>query len=172
MTDLQPVKVIDIIENFKELRLEVLKLFGKYSNNGNQIILQTNKEGNEDWYSGIGRVEDLPNKIEDDYVHIQPSLKGSLIEKYILKYKGYRTRIMNLPPRQVYTVHADATKRIHIPIISNKHSWMVWPHNNYCVHLKEGFSYETDTTVVHTAFNGSMNAHRLHIVMCVDNQLT
>jgi hypothetical protein len=172
MNKVQPVKVVEVIKDFKELRAEILELYNKYGNDSNQIILQTNKEGVEDWYSGIGRVEDLPEKIEDDYVHIQPSLKGSLIEKYILKYKGFRTRIMNLPPKVVYTVHADSTKRIHIPILSNKHSWMIWPHYDYCIQLKEGFSYETDTTLVHTAFNGSPMSHRMHIVMCVDNPLT
>lgn len=172
MKKIQAVKIIEVVKDFKALQTEVLDLFHKYSKEENQIILQTNKEGIEDWYGGIGRVEDLESKIEDDYVHIQPSLKGSLIEKYILKYNGFRTRIMNLPPKVVYTVHADATKRIHIPIITNKHCWMIWPHNDYCIQLKEGFSYETDTTLTHTAFNGSPMSHRIHIVMCVDNQPT
>lgn len=167
-----PLKIIEVIKDFKELRAEVLEIFKNHGIDQNQIILQTNKEGTEDWFSGIGRVEDLEGKIEDDYVHVQPSLKGSLIEKYILKYNGFRTRIMNLPPKVVYTVHADATKRVHIPIVSNKHSWMIWPHHDYCIQLKEGFSYETDTTLIHTAFNGSPMSHRMHIVMCVDNQPT
>jgi hypothetical protein len=168
----QPVKTINIVDDFNKLRFEVLDLFAKHGKQENQIILQSNKEGVEDWYTGIGRVEDLKEKEEDDYVHIQPSLKGSLIEKYILKYNGFRTRIMNLPPKTVYTVHADATKRIHIPIVTNKHSWMTWPHINYCIQLKEGLIYETDTTIAHTAFNGSLTSHRIHIVMCVDNPPT
>ena len=169
---IQPVKIINIVKDFNELRSEVLDLFAKYGKDKNQIILQTNQKNVEDWHTGVGRVEDLKEKIENDYMHIQPSLKGSLIEKYILKFKGFRTRIMNLPPKTVYTVHADATKRIHIPIITNKHCWMTWPHNNYCIQLKEGLIYETDTTIVHTAFNGSLTSHRIHVVMCVDNPPT
>jgi hypothetical protein len=171
---MKSVKLLEIIKDFQELKKEVLDVFYKNirEENSTQIMCQTNQPGVEDWYTGVGRVESLENKHEDDYFHIQPSLKGSLIEKYILKYNGFRTRIMSMPPKSVYTVHADNTPRIHIPIVTNEHCWMVWPFEQECHHLNESFSYLTDTKKIHTAFNGSLTSHRIHIVMCVDNPPT
>lgn len=162
--------LIDEVKDFRKLKEEVLDCIEKHSIPGEsntQFMLQTLKEGEEDWHTGVGRIEDLDVKLEDDYVHIQPSLKGSKIEEVLKRYNGYRARIMIMHPRNVYTVHADFTKRIHIPIVTNMNCWMVWPFNQRCFQLKAGYAYETDTTKRHTFFNGDMSETRIHIVMCI-----
>jgi hypothetical protein len=164
------LKLLDECENFALFKEEVLTAIKTHSRKGednSQFMLQTLEEGQEDWHTGVGRVEQLEVKMENDYVHIQPSLKGTMIEKMLLKYNGYRARIMVMHPRNVYTVHADSTARIHIPVVTNMNCWMVWPFNQRCYQLKAGYVYQTDTTKRHTFFNGDMTQTRIHIVMCI-----
>jgi hypothetical protein len=160
------VKFLEPVEQFNQLRHEILNIVSHRLDNNNQIILQTLDESVEDWYCGIGKVAKLQNFVESDYKFIQPSLKGSVIETVIKKYGGYRTRIMNMLPKSCYSVHSDNSYRIHIPITTNSHSWMVWPKNQYCYSLHEGNAYWTNTKVEHSFFNGAMSS-RLHLVMCV-----
>lgn len=71
-----------------------------------------------------------------------------------------------MPPRKCYSVHQDPTPRLHIPIITNEHCWMVWPKDQFCVHLNEGYVYWTNTQKYHSFLNGGTE-DRIHIVMCV-----
>lgn len=166
MTKTELVKILGPANNFTKLRQEVLECFEKYSNGNNQIMLQTLQEGVEDWCTGVGSIEKLNIKQEDDYLHIQPSLKGSLIEELILGLKGYRTRIMRMKPISCYSVHKDFSPRVHIPITTNAESFMIWPIHQVTTQLKPGIIYWTDTTKSHTAINGG-DTDRIHIVTCI-----
>jgi hypothetical protein len=159
-------KLIGVVENFSLLKDEVLALASERLTDQNQISLQTSVEGVEDWYSGIGQADKLRYTFETDYKFIQPSLKSSSLEKVINKYEGYRARVMNLCPRSCYSIHSDYSYRIHIPIVTNLQSWMVWPAVQEMCRMEEGYAYWTNTKAGHTAFNGSLE-NRLHIVMCV-----
>jgi hypothetical protein len=160
------INAINKIEDIEQLQNEVFKILQKFPYE-NQLMLQTLDQGVEDWLTGVGTVEGLENKIEKDYVHLQPSLAGSLIEHYVNLYGGFRSRIMIIPPKQCYTVHADKTVRIHIPIVTNEHCWMIWPYDQKCYQLKPGVAYKTNTTKRHTFFNGDNEKSRIHIVMCI-----
>ena len=164
------LKHLDEVKNFDKLKQEVLDAIKQHSVAGgdnSQFMLHTLAEEVEDWHTGVGRVEDLDVKLENDYIYVQPSLKGTMLESLLKKYNGYRARIMIMPPRSVYTVHADFTERIHVPITTNMNAWMVWPFNQRCYQLKAGYVYKTDTTKRHTFFNGDMTQTRIHIVMCI-----
>lgn len=165
---METIRVLEVFDELEALKTEVMDIYLAHKNQENQVILQTNVEGVEDWHTGVGQVEHLENKLENDYVHIQPSLKGSLLEKYITKYGGFRTRIMGMTTKSSYSVHSDFTSRVHIPIVTNFHAWMIWPHLHKCHHLRAGVIYWTDTTKKHTAINGSLTDERIHVVMCVD----
>lgn len=165
------VKLIKEQIDFEKLKLEVLDSLEKYAGEENQIILQTLQEGLEDWHTGVGKVEQLDVKMENDYFHIQPSLAGTELEKIMKRYSAFRTRIMRMPPKFCYSVHEDATPRIHIPIVTNNQAWMVWPYESKTILLREGLTYWTDTTRHHTFFNGS-DDYRIHLVMCVDGLVT
>jgi len=104
--------------------------------------------------------------VERAYNCIQPELKGTLIEHYLEKYKVHRSRIMLMSPRSCYSVHRDSTQRIHIPIVANQQAWMVWPFENQCHRFEEGSVYQTDTTKLHSFFNGS-EEDRIHLVCCL-----
>jgi hypothetical protein len=153
---------------FVVLKNEVQNLLAELAYENNQIICQSCIENDNNWYTGIGSIEELEIKEERSYKFINESLKDTQIEKLIKKHNGFRTRIMVMPPRQCYSIHADPTPRIHIPIITNDQCWMVWPTKSSCFQLKEGNVYWTNTKIPHTFINGSKDESRVHIVMCID----
>jgi hypothetical protein len=154
------------IDNFEILVKEVMNLIDTVNFEKNQIICQNLKEHADDWKSGIGRIEELADQEERNYNQINSKLKGSYIEKLIVQHSAYRTRIMMMSPRQCYSVHADPSQRIHIPIVTNDQCWMIWPKFNSCNQLQTHRAYLTDTTKPHTFINGGTE-DRIHIVMCV-----
>ena len=162
--------LLNRVENFKELCLEVESIIEKFGQDKTQIICQTLEEGVEDWVTGTGKVSELAVTDETQYKYIQPSIHGSVLESIILKHQAFRTRIMIMPGRSSYSVHKDRTPRIHIPIITNLDSWMIWPFKQHCRRLDAGFAYWTDTTQNHTFLNGSLET-RIHLVMCVNSIL-
>jgi hypothetical protein len=162
------IKEIEKIDNFKQLQEEVLDLIKQVEFKGNQIICQGLPTDPADWHTGIGRIEELEDKREQEYSVLNPTLVGSCLARIIEKYQGFRTRIMSMTPRQCYSVHYDPTPRIHIPIITNPEAWMVWPFHNECHRMPTGSIYWTDTTKPHTFINGYTEC-RIHIVMGIQN---
>ena len=78
-----------------------------------------------------------------------------------------RTRIMKMKPKTCYYWHHDKTKRLHIPIETHEHCFLLL--DNDRIHLPaDGTAYEVDTTVNHTALNCS-KIDRIHIVGVIKN---
>lgn len=161
------VKLIEPVIDFALLSKEVKDIVSTLGQNVGQIMCQTAVDGVEDWQTGTGKVSNLPNKLENQYKYIQPSLKNSYISTIIDQYNGFRTRIMMLSSRKCYSVHYDLTPRIHIPIVTNQDCWMIWPYENSCNILEKGNIYWTDTTKYHTFINGGLT-ERIHLVLCVN----
>lgn len=160
------VKLIEPVENFEQLRSEILNVVDTVQ--GSQIMCQGLANNPEDWTTGSGRIKQLDNNNERDYNVINPQLKGTVLEYYIKRYNGFRTRIMIMPEKHCYSIHPDLTPRIHIPIVTNNQAWMIWPYSNQCHRLSEGNVYWTDTRKFHTFINGS-TVKRIHLVICVNN---
>jgi hypothetical protein len=154
------------IDNFQLLQNEIEHIIQKVGFEKNQIICQSLKDNPNQWHLGIGSIEQLEEKEEQQYNQLHTDLVGSYLEKIINQHKGYRTRIMLMPPRHCYSIHADPTKRIHIPIITSDQCWMIWPKSNACYRLETTLCYITDTTQPHTFINGGLE-NRIHLVMCV-----
>jgi hypothetical protein len=156
------------IEDFQTLKSEIENIIQKVGFEKNQIICQSLETNPNQWHLGVGSIEELEEKEERRYEKIHDELSGSYLEKIINQHKGFRTRIMLMPPRQCYSIHADPTKRIHIPIITNNQCWMVWPKHSACHQLNVDRAYITDTTQPHTFINGGLEP-RIHLVMCIPN---
>ena len=166
-------KVVNILgpaDRFSDLKSEILTLVEKHADERNQVICQTKKPGSDDWYEGIGSIDDLEEKNEESYRFINPNLRGTQLEKFIEAFDGFRTRIMIMPPRQCYSVHADPTPRLHVPIITNDQCWMIWPFESCCKRLIEGYVHLVDTTKSHTFINGSGSEKRIHLMMCLSRK--
>lgn len=160
---------LENINNFDSLVNEVTTLIHEIGLVNNQIICQQIDNDNPDWSTGIGRIAELDHQDEHLYTFVNERLKGSKLEELIIKYNAFRTRIMVMPPKQCYSVHADPTPRLHIPIITNSQSWMVWPYLNACEQMRVGNVYWADTTKHHSFLNGGDTA-RIHIVMGIKNR--
>jgi hypothetical protein len=156
------------VENFQILLKEIENIIQKVGFEKNQIICQSLENNPDQWHLGVGSIEELAEKEELKYNQLNNALVGSYLEEIIKKHNAYRTRIMLMPPRQCYSIHADPSKRIHIPIITNSHCWMVWPKNSACHQMTIERAYITDTTQPHTFINGGLE-DRIHLVMCVPN---
>ena len=135
-----------------------LKLLPKFDE---QICLQGTKD-NLDPFWGVGKWNEkyeLGYKETDFNTFI---FDLPYINSILLDLKMYRTRVMNLKSKTCYTYHRDITKRIHIPIETNKDCFMII--NKEVKHYPaDGNYYVVDTTQYHTALNASM-LDRIHIV--------
>ncbi len=69
---------------------------------------------------------------------------------------------VTLWPRQSYTSHVDGTYVLHVPVITNEHTFMVIGDNLH--HLDVGNLYITNTYKRHTAFNLG-ETPRLHLLL-------
>ena len=84
------------------------------------------------------------------------------INSIIQEHKLVRTRILKMKPKSCYLWHKDKTKRLHIPVQTDKHCFLLL--DNKRVHLPaDGSAYVVDTTQNHTALNCS-KVDRIHIV--------
>lgn len=109
---------------------------------------------------------------EQDFNKIVPELQGfyiyDLLKLLQEKYNIGRTRLMLSNPKTCLSWHRDSTYRMHIPIFTQEGCFMAW--NDCTLHMPEGSCYWTDTTVPHTAFNGSFK-ERIHLVATVEKKL-
>jgi len=74
----------------------------------------------------------------------------------------FRTRVMMMKPHRCYSYHKDPTPRIHIPLITDEKCMLIV--DDKVIRLPaDGNYYKIDTTLYHTALNGS-NIERIHLV--------
>ena len=124
----------------------------------NQIMLQT-YEGNEDPFDGTGA---LPALVRSETVYNLPLFDLPYTNSIISDLGMFRTRVMLMRPYQCYSYHRDATPRIHIPLITDEKCMLIV--DDKVIRLPaDGNYYKIDTTLYHTALNGS-NIERIHLV--------
>lgn len=160
------VSKLNISHDNEKLLSNCKKIISTYGwGNLNQISLTHRPEitHSERYFDGIGS---LPKGCkESDFSMLNQDLIGTYIEEIInlIPYKLGRIRLMKMKHRSCYSVHQDSTMRIHIPLITNPQALMIWTDHSIIVHMPIGDIYLTDTTLKHTAMNGSME-ERIHIV--------
>ena len=130
------------------------------------ILLQSASKENKDPF-GLGRVQISLNACmqgselsEEDFIH--PIFDFYYINSIMKKLNMKRTRVMRMPPMKCTTYHIDATKRIHIPLITNDDCFFVIEDEIYRLPVNENY-YIVDTTKRHTFVNAS-DKERIHIV--------
>jgi len=119
-------------------------------------------EPNIEWidYSPKGKQFNL--QLEDE-ISLKPLIYNTIIEEYINLFKLFRTRLMWLGPKSCYSMHKDTHKRIHIPLITNDQCFFIFK-IGLVRHIPIGHAYLINSTLQHTAINGSFEHWRLHIV--------
>ena len=102
----------------------------------------------------------LVDKTEELYAY--PLFDMPYINSIMKEHDLCRTRVMMMKPKTTYYWHNDATKRLHIPIVTHEHCFLVLEDER--IHLPaDGTAYVVDTTKYHTAMNCS-KINRIHIV--------
>ena len=87
------------------------------------------------------------------------------INSIMTEHQLSRTRVMKMARKTCYYWHNDDTKRLHIPVVTNPHCFLVFEDGP--VHLPAtGEAYVIDTTKYHSAMNASKE-ERIHIVGCL-----
>tara|TARA_B110000908_G_C10133631_1_gene393400 strand:+ start:63 stop:533 length:471 start_codon:yes stop_codon:yes gene_type:complete len=108
--------------------------------------------------------------IGQNYLHVDqneseycvPLFDIPYINGIMKEHKLLRTRLMRMKPKTCYYWHNDSTKRLHIPIVTHEHCFLLV--DGVQTHLPAtGQAYVVDTTKMHTAFNAS-KIDRIHIV--------
>jgi hypothetical protein len=84
------------------------------------------------------------------------------INSIIDEHELVRTRVMRMKPKTCLYWHNDSTKRLHIPVVTNPHCFLIV--DGVQIHLPAtGEAVVVDTTKMHTALNASKQ-DRIHIV--------
>ncbi len=134
-----------------------------------QIAIQTNDPSYTNWTAGVGKSSKKTPEWEHEFCHIQPELRGTVIEDYLnwLEVPVYRTRIMLSRSKTCYSIHRDYSPRLHLPLITNEQCNFVFANPAQLIHMPaDGKTYWVDTRKDHTFMNGSQES-RLHLVMIV-----
>lgn len=105
---------------------------------------------------------------ETNFVNLCTVFKDTPLEElYNILNRNYnigRVRIMSLQPKSCLSWHSDESPRLHYPIKTQEGCLMVIEDEVY--HLPQDTWTMTNTTVKHTAINGSFE-NRLHIVATI-----
>ena len=117
----------------------------------------------------VGRIPLRKDKLkEQDFTETCDLFGNTYIDTVIQTIKQQhnvvRGRFMLMKHKTCLTMHVDKTKRIHIPIYTNKDCMMII-NDNIC-RMPYGKTYLVDTTVPHTALNASKDP-RVHLVFCL-----
>ena len=137
-------------------------IWTQYTGQGKQAGLQY-KLGEDPWTSAVGKSQGA----ELEYTELNPFFKNTIFETIIEKYNLKRTRLMWVNEKSCYSLHADETSRIHIPLITNPECYFLF-NPGFLLHLAAGSVWWVNTKLRHTFLNCS-NHSRLHLVGVVDN---
>lgn len=108
---------------------------------------------------------------EEDFNIICDYFKGSYIEQVVneinSKYEVFRTRFMMIRYKTCLSTHTDSSIRIHIPIVTNPHCYMVIDDKIW--RLSTNKTYIVNTLLDHTAINAG-RTDRVHLVFCTNKE--
>lgn len=129
----------------------------------NQIYLQGDSPDMDPFEPTIGQNFLLVDRTEELYTY--PLFDMPYINSILEEHNLCRTRVMKMKPKTCYYWHKDSTKRLHIPIVTHEHCFLILE-NEGRIHLPaDGTAYVVDTTQHHSAMNCS-KIDRTHIVGC------
>lgn len=170
------VEKLDFLVDLTQLKSNIDSLVKEpgFNPKDHQLCLMHSLNCNMLWHDGTGSLSTkYHNGIrldERSYNIINDSLKGtylfSMLTDLQKRYNAYRARIMKLRARSCYSWHKDNSKRIHIAINTNEHCRIAFESGTWHIPA-DGYAYSADTTLLHTAFNGSQE-DRLHLVCCIN----
>ena len=160
---LSSIDSVSLLDEYRVLRKDMQ--WTGMGNKGKQVGLQY-RENEDYWTSGVGKRRGN----EFDYFHLNPFFKNTKFESLINEFKLYRSRLIWLEPYSCYSMHADSTPRIHVPLVTNKDCYFVFKDTGLINHLPINNIYWVDTTKTHTFINCS-EERRLHFMGIIDENV-
>jgi hypothetical protein len=152
------IDIEPILNSFLELDKDII--WTNYTQ-GKQTGLQY-KIGEDPWTSAVGKSQGK----ELEYTELNPFFKDTIFETIINKYNLKRTRLMWVNKKSCYSIHADETPRVHIPLITNPECYFLFK-PGFIVHLNINSVWWVNTKLQHTFLNCS-DLTRLHLVGVVE----
>jgi hypothetical protein len=152
---INPIDITPILEFYSKIESDIV--WTEYGGKGRQTGLQY-RNLEDPWTGAVG----VSRGKELEYNKLNPFFKDTVFEEIIKEYDLKKSRLMWIRSFSCYTMHFDATPRIHIPIITNPECYFVFK-DGLVEHLEIGSTYWVDTRVYHTFMNCS-NHDRLHLV--------
>ncbi len=113
----------------------------------------------------------LPEGVKErDFRIINSEFRGTAIEELLgkLPFEYGRTRLMRMPKKSCLSIHWDASLRYHYALVTNPACYLVFMDGGtgHFRHVPaDGYLYEMDARLTHTAINASREA-RFHLVIC------
>lgn len=159
--ELKSIDFYDFFITYKKLESQIV--WHEDLNKGKQTSVQY-MEGEDPFLSSIGKLK--KNCHENYYNKLNPLFKNTVFENIINDYKLVRSRLMWVYGKTCYSIHKDPSKRIHIPIVTNKNCLFIFPEIPKLIHLPIGKAYSVDTTKQHSFCNFSEEP-RLHFLGCI-----
>jgi hypothetical protein len=157
---IEPVDITPILEKYTELESSIQ--WTNYGINNKQAGLQY-KDNEDPWTSAVGKSRGH----ELAYTNLNPFFKDTVFETLINHHNLKRARLIWVGPWACYSMHHDATPRIHVPLITNPECYFVFL-SGLVKNMPAGSVYWVDTTKRHTFMNCS-DQSRLHLVGVVGN---
>jgi len=172
---LEPIQID--YERWLPLRMQCEMLLQKQELFHNQLCFTNTVDSGPSLEQGCGSIKynvefeqgktvrkDVRN--EEEFTVFNPDYIGTPIhEVYNLLCERYtigRFRMMVSKPKVCYSWHKDEHLRIHVPVVTNDHAYMMFEDKSIH-HMPVGRAYVTDTTVYHTAFNAGLKT-RIHLL--------
>lgn len=145
--------------------------FNPYEIHSNQISFTHRPDCIYERYDGIGSLWSFEDNDwhtnEREFTEFNDKLKDTYFYELYqsLPYDIARMRLMNMAQRKCLKMHHDETNRLHIALITNPYSYLMFYENNDMYQIPvDGHLYEMEATKVHTAFNSGFS-DRIHLVM-------
>ena len=157
---LEPIDQLEILKQYKKLESKINWLHDERDNRQCGIQYRNDEDH---FLSATGKLN--PAIHEKEYNILNPLFKDTIFEHIITKFNLVRSRLMWVTKKSCYSLHSDFSERLHIPIITNKDCYFLFP-NAELVHLAAGFIYTVDTTKIHSFCNFS-SFSRLHFLGCI-----
>lgn len=146
--------------------LEAVTSVGGFDLEKDTQICVTSRSG-DDLFDGAGSINSYDAN-EWDFNKVNKQFLGTGIEGVLegiesLGFTHGRVRIMNMLPKTTYSYHMDCEERMHFALKTNESNFFIVEDEVYRIPA-DGFGYQTNTVLRHTAVNSSFE-NRIHIVI-------
>lgn len=111
-----------------------------------------------------------PQRIFEPPKHLVGPVVDAVLATFDRPVRPHDVILSRMGPDQAHPYHVDRQRpdwvtRVHVPLVTNRHAWMLFEGEDP-VHFESGKAYSFDTTVRH-AFGNDGPTERVHLIFDV-----